>query len=101
MHSRKSCSNYAPDLCNKKTQFFQRSNFVAKVLISAQGKGSASGHHFNMRQFEPFCRMFPHFLMIPLVCYYGLCGIQAVNVRGDSLFNKATLSLCVGKWEAI
>src|SRR2546430_16204395 len=27
----------------------------------------------------------------------GLGEIKAVNVRGDSLFNKATISLCVGK----
>jgi hypothetical protein len=41
--------------------------------------------------------MFPHFLMIQLFCYYGFWGIQAVNVQGDSLFNrKATLSLYVG-----
>jgi hypothetical protein len=32
--------------------------------------------------------------MMPLFCYYGLGGIKAVNVRGDSLFNKATISLC-------
>jgi hypothetical protein len=31
VHSRKSRPDYAPDLCNKKAQFFQRSSFVAKI----------------------------------------------------------------------
>jgi hypothetical protein len=51
---------------------------------------------FEYLQNKPFCRMFPHFLMIPLFYYYGFCGIQAVNVQGDSLFNRgATISLAI------
>jgi hypothetical protein len=41
--------------------------------------------------------MFPHLLMMPLFCYYGLGGIKAVNVRGDSLFNKATIIFVCGE----
>jgi hypothetical protein len=34
------------------------------------------------------------FSMTPLVCYYGFWGIQAVNVQGDSLFNRKANALC-------
>jgi hypothetical protein len=41
--------------------------------------------------------MFPHLLMMPLFCYYGFWGVQALMCEVDSLFNKATISLCMGK----
>jgi hypothetical protein len=67
---------------------------VSEAPESRAKRGEAFLSIYKMNH---FVECFHIFLMIPLVCYYGFWGIQALNVRGDSLFNKATLSLCVGK----
>jgi hypothetical protein len=68
------------------------------VSDAPESRAKRGGVFLSVYKMNHFVERFRIFLMIPLVCYYGLWRIQAVNVQGDSLFNRgATISLCVEK----